>query len=155
MAIVVNRTVSSANEDALRMLNVFYPVGSYYETSDVDFNPNISWGGTWVEDSAGRVLVAQDSGTFDTVGGTGGTENHAHDLGSAGAVARVILKADGRILTQEAQTTTWTANYQESGTTGSAISEGNQGYGAVLAGSSANGSTLQPYITVKRWHRVS
>lgn len=24
-----------------------YPVGSYYETSDADFNPNTAWGGTW------------------------------------------------------------------------------------------------------------
>ena len=25
-----------------------YPVGSYYETSDANFNPNTAWGGTWV-----------------------------------------------------------------------------------------------------------
>ena len=28
----------------LPMLNVFYPVGSYYETSDEEFNPNTTWG---------------------------------------------------------------------------------------------------------------
>ena len=37
------------------LLNFFYPVGSYYETSDATFNPNTAWGGTWVLDSAGRV----------------------------------------------------------------------------------------------------
>lgn len=26
------------------LLNLFYPVGSYYETSDANFNPNIEWG---------------------------------------------------------------------------------------------------------------
>lgn len=26
------------------LLNLFYPVGSYYETSDINFDPNISWG---------------------------------------------------------------------------------------------------------------
>lgn len=56
------------------LLDLFYPVGSYYETSDTSFDPNVSWGGTWVEDSAGRATVAQDAGTFSTVGGTGGSE---------------------------------------------------------------------------------
>lgn len=35
-------------KDALRMLiSVIYPVGSYYETSDADFDPSTAWGGTW------------------------------------------------------------------------------------------------------------
>ena len=29
------------------LLNTFYPVGTYYETSDTKFNPNKAWGGTW------------------------------------------------------------------------------------------------------------
>lgn len=29
------------------LLDLFYPVGSYYETSDTDFRPNKTWGGTW------------------------------------------------------------------------------------------------------------
>lgn len=28
-------------------IDLFYPVGSYYETSDASFDPNVSWGGTW------------------------------------------------------------------------------------------------------------
>lgn len=32
---------------ALGMLNFYYPVGSCYETSDNNFDPNISWGGVW------------------------------------------------------------------------------------------------------------
>lgn len=55
-----------------------YPVGSYYETSDSNFNPNVSWGGTWQKDTAGKVTVAQDSGTFSTVGAMGGNETSAH-----------------------------------------------------------------------------
>lgn len=30
---------------------IFYPIGSYYETSDMSFNPNTAWGGTWVLDT--------------------------------------------------------------------------------------------------------
>ena len=30
-----------------KLLNIFYPIGSYYETSDTSFDPNTSMGGTW------------------------------------------------------------------------------------------------------------
>ena len=61
----------------------YYPVGSYYETSDTTFDPNVTWGGTWEKDSAGRVTVAQDTAQteFDTVGETGGSKGiqaHTH-----------------------------------------------------------------------------
>ena len=31
-----------------------YPVGSYYETSDNDFDPNDFWGGEWEDLGSGR-----------------------------------------------------------------------------------------------------
>lgn len=43
------------------LLNLFYPVGSYYETSDVNFDPNVSWGGTWVQDTVGRCTVGANT----------------------------------------------------------------------------------------------
>lgn len=39
------------------LLDLFYPVGTYYETSNGNFNPNESWGGTWVEDTKGYVTI--------------------------------------------------------------------------------------------------
>lgn len=33
------------------LMDVMYPVGSYYETSDATFDPNVSWGGTWSLDT--------------------------------------------------------------------------------------------------------
>ena len=35
------------------LLDTFYPVGTYYENSDSDFNPNKVWGGKW-ETVSGR-----------------------------------------------------------------------------------------------------
>ena len=43
------------------LIDFFYPVGSYYETSDATFNPNISWGGTWVKVEEGRFLQATET----------------------------------------------------------------------------------------------
>lgn len=31
------------------LIDAFCPVGSYYETSDISFDPNISWGGIWTK----------------------------------------------------------------------------------------------------------
>lgn len=156
MAVIVKRSVTSGETDIVaQMLDLIYPVGSYYETSDTSFDPNISWGGTWAEDTDGRVLVALDSGTFDTVGDTGGAETHSHDVGSAGAVARINLKRDGRVLTSEAQVSEWTSNFQESGMTAASVSESGQGYGASLQGDTGASSSLPPYVVVKRWHRTA
>ena len=40
------------------LLDLFYPVGIYIETSDGNFNPNTSWGGVWVEDTKGLTTVS-------------------------------------------------------------------------------------------------
>ena len=43
------------------LLDLFYPIGSYYETSNKEFNPNIAWGGTWIQDTLGYVTVGADT----------------------------------------------------------------------------------------------
>lgn len=45
----------------IKLVDFFYPVGTYYETSDPNFNPNIIWGGTWVEDTQGETLISRDT----------------------------------------------------------------------------------------------
>ena len=55
------------------IVDLIYPVGSYYETSKADFNPNTYWGGTWELEPAGRVNISgASSGTY-TVPNTGGS----------------------------------------------------------------------------------
>lgn len=74
----------------------FYPVGSYYETSDTSFNPNTAWGGTWSLETAGQVHVS--AGTGYAVAGAltnttdGGNKNaiipyHTHTLSRTTGVA--------------------------------------------------------------------
>lgn len=43
------------------LIDIFYPVGSYYETSDTSFNPNTAWGGTWSLESEGQVHISAGS----------------------------------------------------------------------------------------------
>lgn len=87
-------------------IDIFYPVGSYYETSDTTFDPNTAWGGTWVKDSAGKVTVAQDTEdtAFDTIGDTGGTKDaiipaHTHTLSRSKDVT-IKVDAHGVSVTQ-------------------------------------------------------
>lgn len=68
----------------IKLLDLIYPVGSYYETSDSDFNPNESWGGTWVEDTDGAVLIAQGKnygGKLATPGQTIGQDDFQLQIG--------------------------------------------------------------------------
>lgn len=61
--------------DKKDFLDFFYPVGTYYETSNTNFNPNVTFGGTWVQDTKGQALVSKsDSGTFSTINANIGSE---------------------------------------------------------------------------------
>ena len=60
------------------LIDKIYPIGSYYETSDDSFNPNTAWGGTWVEETDGSVLISQGkyyNGVLATVGATIGEDD--------------------------------------------------------------------------------
>ena len=54
-------------------LNIFYPVGTIYQTADEGFDPNVSWGGKWVK-VEGRFLLGSNENKI--VGATGGEETH-------------------------------------------------------------------------------
>lgn len=116
------------------LLDFIYPVGSYYETSDTSFNPNNTWGGTWLEDTKGRVTVALDSNDtdFDTIGATGGSkflQEHSHTFTGQQKLSAL-----------------------NSGGTGTYIGAGTTTTNKTGTGDSGN---LQPYIVVKRWHRTA
>lgn len=141
--------------DYSALIDLFYPVGSYYETSDSSFNPNTAWGGTWVEDTTGTFTVAQtSSGDFSTVGATGGNAAHTHTLNDSG-YAKIIIKGNKSIHYRERSVPNWTDNYYSGYMDTAASSSDSQGYGATLGGATASGSSLPPYTVVKRWHRTA
>lgn len=84
----INSVVGSSGK---LLLNIIYPIGSYYETSDITFNPNTEWIGTWVQDTKGQVMVSKsDGGYFKTINDNIGSDeftlttdnlpNHSHSL---------------------------------------------------------------------------
>lgn len=130
------------------LLDAVYPVGSYYETSDTNFDPNKAWGGIWKEDTQGRVLVAQDSGTFKDVGSVGGEKTHtltiaempSHNHGFDGWRNEALTGASNR----NNASTTFDKHYLEGDYDAVTANGGNQPH-----------NNLQPYVVIKRWHRTA
>jgi microcystin-dependent protein len=150
----------------------FYPVGSYYETSDTDFDPNTDWGGNWELEVQGQVHVSGDDGEYQIHGaslnvsdggaaavvlGTSHLPAHTHGSKSlSGSVS--IFKGNqtttaSGILSFPAKTN---RQYKEDGTTENswqtmtvtATHEHNS-----VGGTGSHGN-MQPYIVVNRWHRL-
>ena len=132
----------------IALVNIFYPVGSYYETSNNNFDPNVDWGGTWELDLSGTVLVSKSSSSSSkfntTVGTIVGEENHKltinempdhyHELGYD---VGVLLAA---------------GNQRGNAGTGSTYG---QGWNTKSAGSNQPHNIIQPSKIANRWHRIA
>lgn len=157
---IAGEAVTAAKLDRSSVIDLFYPVGSYYETSDVNFNPNTAWGGTWVEDTKGRVTVGRaDSGTFETVGSTGGEAAHTlvnNELPSISGSFSIHGQENGTEFYSPSGYATGDkvdGKYRSIESGASAVfSYANPGF---AFGGDQPHNNLQPYIVVKRWHRTA
>ena len=61
MAILKNYPDTTTPLTVEKLLDFFHPIGSYYDTSDASFDPNVEWGGTWELDADGTVLASKSS----------------------------------------------------------------------------------------------
>ena len=78
--------ITSAGIDKQSVIDTVYPVGSLYWTGNQNFDPNVSFGGTWVQIKDRFVLACGD--TYTSVGAIGGSKtvtlteqqipNHTH-----------------------------------------------------------------------------
>ena len=135
-----------------------HPVGSYYETSDGDFDPNVEWGGTWSLEEGGRVHIG--AGTSYPLGSTGGSKdaivvNHTHGTGSATAPYFLTTTSTGSAGTMEEQSGR-TRHYFYQNTTSSGTYWGHpQNTGNASGGTDGTDKNMMPYLSVNRWHRTA
>lgn len=129
---------------------IYYPVGSYYETSDTSFNPNTTWGGTWVLETEGQVHVS--AGTNYSVNGAltntsdGGEETHKLSVSEMPSHTHALYYYDA------SGNKPFGYNYQNKGyQSGEVTSSG----GIVNTGGGQAHNNMQPYIVVNRWHRTA
>ena len=155
------------------ILDIFYPVGSYYETSDANFNPNTAWGGTWVQLTAGKFLMA--AGTGYTLGSEGGEATvtlntdqiPAHTHGSKTLTGNFNIRRWGS--TGQGSLVTYTggiissSNYDASTNPVAAGSSSDQYQKITIdathehdsVGGGAAHNNLPPYVAVNIWHRTA
>lgn len=149
------------------LLDLFYPVGCFFETTDDSFDPNVAWGGVWVEDTSGQVLVAESSGV-GTAGTTGGSVNHRHDFAIgmhayyggviddewvSGANGSGAYSYSQGIYSKQASSggRSSTKRNDRMNTTMVAYDE----YCRRSVGDTDIASSYPPYTVVKRWHRTA
>jgi len=142
-------TTAVAALDAAAINAIVYPVGSIYTNIAVATNPASLLGmGTWVAFGEGRVMVGKaSSGTFDTLGATGGSETDSHTLTTS--------EIPSHTHTIQQVNTTNAGSY--SGVVGSS---GKDPQGTVTSNSTGGGGAhthdiVQPYIVVYMWKRTA
>lgn len=133
-------TANNMNEIKNVINNLIYPIGTYYETSDLNFDPNVMWGGTWELDEDGTVLVSKSS------------------------VSDSKFNVDlGTVVGEETHTLTIEEMPSHSGHVVGGITTFSPQAGAGIAGTS-NPETIgggqahnnvQPSKVVNRWHRTA
>lgn len=147
-----SQKIQAVSQEVASIWNIIYPVGSYYETSNPNFNPNSSWGGIWEKDTKGLVTVGA-----------------IEDGGDSPAYGTLKLSLGNTIGEAEH---TLTVDEMPSHTHGLAMQAGNQS--GVIDKISVNGyencnwyshvqytgggqphNNVQPSIGVIRWHRTA
>lgn len=133
------------------IINIMYPVGTYYETSDLNFNPNIVWGGTWELENDGTVLVSKSSATGSkfnvNLGTVVGEETHTLTIGEMPRHNHKFTSGAGNVV----------AN-QLSASSPVYFNLNNNGLGTTqidYTGESKSHNNVQPSKVVNRWHRTA
>lgn len=151
---IMNTTIS---ELSAILLDKFYPIGTYYETSDENFDPNTEWGGTWVQDTIGYCTVGANT-IEDAI-----SKYNLVNL----QVGKTTGEAEHTLTTSEIPSHTHTYNkVYDTGTTENHFALhyfDDATWGAKVQVDSATGSTgdggahnnTQPSIGVVRWHRTA
>lgn len=144
-------TADNMNEIKNVINNLIYPIGTYYETSDLNFNPNIVWGGTWELENDGTVLVSKSSATGSkfnvNLGTVVGEETHILTIGEMPRHNHGFTSGAGNVI----------AN-QLSAASPVYFNQNNNGLGTTqidYAGGSQSHNNIQPSKVVNRWHRTA
>lgn len=169
--IIKAKDYSLLQANLLPILDMFYPVGSYYETADSSFDPEANWGGTWVLENGvieeKTLLWTNPNPTTSTTSLSNVATVSDYDYADV-EFSRQGMRETIRIATANISTgyiyPKW-SNYfaiRSMSISNGELSFGNGGYyGSYNAGSmSANGGYAIPYkvygIKLKsRWHRTA
>lgn len=150
-----SRTLTHSNWDGYLAYNQtesildFYPIGTLYKTLNADFDPNVTFGGTWTTvNFEGRTPV----GFFDANSTTGGEETHTLSLDECPShnhsFGRVLYKS----YNNDSQTSNWNNYYSSNGSldkisNGRLSTKENENKGTH--------NNIQKSMIVKFWERIA
>ncbi len=143
----ISNNVKYIDKKISDLLNMFYPVGSVYETMESSFDPNKKWGGTW-ERIKGRVLVGVDENDsdFNTAEKTGGEKTHTLVVSELPQHTHANYAKRTNITINNSGNTHVTCHSSNSGAT--------VGHNIGSTGEGVAHNNLQPYITCFVWKRI-
>lgn len=142
------------------MIDKIYPIGSYYETSDPNFDPNVEWGGAWIKDSKGLVTIGAYA--------NGESEDSSY-VNTYIKQGEIIGENKHQLTINEIPSHNHRVNEGNDGP-GKYPNWGNEsGWGVVAQSMNGNGgqthtaytgngeshNNIQPSIGVYRWHRIT
>ena len=163
MGITITETrVQDQSSSALNIkdiINIVYPVGSYYWSSNAT-SPSELFGGTWEQVKDRFVLAAGDS---YKVGNSGGSASHSHTLSANGAACIgnysnvTAFSSGGRYKWKDynSGSNMWAWTHNADGAVTSSTNHYNDGSFVSLTGSTDAANNMPPYITAYCWHRVA
>ena len=132
-----------------QILDMFYPIGTIYQTTDSTFDPAEKWGGTW-ETIKGRFLLSDGNGY--TAGSTGGEATHkltAQEMPSH--THTMYVNNDGSSSSWQPDTGTYLVKSDY-------VTTSTKNYQAKLAqsavGSGQAHNNMPPYLVVCTWKRI-
>ena len=165
------------------MFDATYPVGSYYETSDTNFNPNNEFVGEWELEAEGLVHISSGANYEITSNAQdGGAKQISYT--PTGSNAPVTLTANQSGIQSHTHTMqglssdgTWYAlqfgSWYSSGTNRGSINfhmssgvtnqlrnsstsaNAKEAHNHTFTGTQATLNVMQPYKIVNRWHRIA
>lgn len=151
------------------LVDFFYPVGSYYETSDIEFDPSKTWGGEWELETEGQFHISAgenyevdgalenttDGGSKDAiVPYHNHTQNaHGHSITNSSYVLCNYSNVDRKTVNNGSGASNML--HSDGATQRLGISASNNTATNNATGESVTDKNLPPYIIVNRWHRIA
>lgn len=132
-----------------QILDVFYPIGTIYQTTDTRFDPADAWGGTWERIKDRFLLAAGDTYTGGSTGGEATHKltvqempNHTHTMYINNDGSSASWSPDsGTYLVKPDYVTTSTKNL------GGTLAQNGAGLGKAH-------NNMPPYLVVCTWKRI-
>ena len=144
-------------------LDLYYPVGSIYQTSNANFDPNVTFGGTW-ELITNKFLIG--AGDEYENGAEGGSTEHTHKYGvmyhtyyytvqMESGQGGVLTMENGSETTLGTETTVITTDTVATNNANAASSKNVTAYAKSSIGYTGKESTIPPYKAVFMWERTA